>query len=357
MAACSAGSDPGAAASSTADRAISWRNASPRPLRSSRPVAASLATTAGDSSSAWSNALLTPFGAQASSSMLCRSSGARPAVRAITASRTLSGSGASGWSMIWLMKKGLPAVRRCTSAASRRRWPSRSFATAVRLRGASCRRRARCGDEIAEHGAQRGNGVAIGHDHQQGSRRSAGEETHEVGGRLVGPVQVLDDEDARGAAERRQHRREDFVLGCRAAEARGHRGIERVRDVAERAQRTGGAQRIAHAPQDRYRGLLGERVQQRCLADARLAREQDETSCAPGRAFRSGLQHLDGVVALQQPHRRSVIGQIVAGQPRNDQAPQHAPTSGAGILSRPRCRPCSRRRRRGLRWATPRRTA
>ena len=51
-----------------------------------------------------------------------------------------SGSGASGWSRIWLTKNGLPAVRRCTSAGSSW-WPSSSSATAARLSGVSCMRR------------------------------------------------------------------------------------------------------------------------------------------------------------------------------------------------------------------------
>ena len=104
-------------------------------------MAASAPTVPADKPRPASNALLTPLGAQARSSMLCRSSAVRPAVRAITASRTLSGSGASGWSRIWLTKKGLPAVRRWTSAGSRT-CPSSSSATAARLSGVSCMRRA-----------------------------------------------------------------------------------------------------------------------------------------------------------------------------------------------------------------------
>ena len=47
-----------------------------------------------------------------------RTAGVRAVIRATTASRTLSGRGASGCATIWLTKNGLPAVRRFTSSAS-----------------------------------------------------------------------------------------------------------------------------------------------------------------------------------------------------------------------------------------------
>ena len=141
MAACSARSEPGTAAPSTTDRAISWRNATPRPCRSSRPVPVSTSTVAVATPSAASSSAPTGSGVHDSSSRHRRASGASPAVRASTASRTLSGSGDSGWARIWLTKNGLPAVRRWTSAGSSR-CPSRSVATADLLSGVSCSRRA-----------------------------------------------------------------------------------------------------------------------------------------------------------------------------------------------------------------------
>ena len=140
IAACSAGSAPGATAPRTAERAISWRNATPRPRRSSRPVAASAPTVAGDTPSASSSSRPTGSGVHDSSSRQRRAGGASPAVRASTASRTLSGIGESGWARIWLTKNGLPAVRRWTSAGSSP-CPSTSAATADRLSGVSCSRR------------------------------------------------------------------------------------------------------------------------------------------------------------------------------------------------------------------------
>ena len=238
--------------------------------------------------------------------MLCRSSGERPAVLAITASRTLSGSGASGWSRIWLTKNGLPAVRRWTSAGSSW-WPVEQLGD-----GGPAQRRelhaahTGCGHEIAHHRAERGIGadrVAARHDHQQRQRvDAAGEEAHEVGGRLVGPVQVLHDEHAGRFAQGVQHRGEDLVLGRRVAQAGGDGGPEPARDVAERAERARGAQRVAHAPQHRHRHPLGERAQEGRLADARLTDEQHQAATTRRRPIGPGLQHVDRVFALQKPH-------------------------------------------------------
>ena len=165
----------------------------------------------------------------------------------------------------------------------------------------------RRGDEIAHHRAQRGIGadrVAAGHDHQQRQRvDAAGEEAHEVGGRLVGPVQVFHDEHAGRLAQGVQHRGEDLVLGRRVAQACGDGGPEPARDVAQRAERARGAQRVAHAPQHRHRHPLGERAEQRRLADARLTDEQHHCAATRRRPLGPGLQHVDRVFALQQPHR------------------------------------------------------
>jgi hypothetical protein len=85
-----------------------------------------------------------------------------------------------------------------------------------------------------------------------------------------------------------KYRGEDLVLGRRTAQARGDRGPERARDVAERPERAWGAQGVAHAPQDRRRHPFGERAQERGLADARLTHEQNEVAVARCRPFRPG---------------------------------------------------------------------
>jgi hypothetical protein len=135
-------------------------------------------------------------------------------------------------------------VRRCTSAGSSW-WAFEQLgdggpAQRRELHAAHTRR----GDEIAHHRAQRGIGadrVAARHDHQQRQRvDAAGEEAHEVGGRLVGPVQVFHDEHAGRLAQGVQHGGEDLVLGRRVAQACGDGGPEAACDVAQRAERARG---------------------------------------------------------------------------------------------------------------------
>ena len=144
--------------------------------------------------------------------------------------------------------------------------------------------RVRRADEVAEDRAERVVGaerVAV-RQHEQQRQRSdpAGEEPHEVERRLVRPVQVLDDEHARAGAQGVEHRGEDLVLGGGAAQQGGDVGAELVRDVAERAERAGRAQRVAHAPQRlRLRPRpLDEGAQEDGLADARLAGDEDDAT-------------------------------------------------------------------------------
>ena len=208
--------------------------------------------------------------------MLCRSSGERPAVLAITASRTLSGSGASGWSRIWLTKNGLPAVRRCTSAGSSW-WPSSSSATAARLSGVSCMRRtpgvatrspttglsAGSAPTVSRHDTIISNGSA--------SMRRARKRTRSV---VASSAQCRSSTTSTRGVSRKASSTA-AKISCWAAASRrprGDGGPEPARDVAQRAERARGAQRVAHAPQHRHRHPLGERAEQRRLADARLTR-------------------------------------------------------------------------------------
>ena len=98
---------------------------------------------------------LTGSGVQDSSSRPCPADGAKPAIRASTASRTLSGSGDSGWARIWLTKNGFPrsgGARRpasspCPSSSVGDRRPAqRSQLEPARVGD---------GDQVAQHRAQR----------------------------------------------------------------------------------------------------------------------------------------------------------------------------------------------------------
>ena len=137
-------------------------------------------------------------------------------------------------------------------------------------------------------------------------RGSAAQEPHEVQRRLVAPVQVLDDEHARPLPHRVEHGREDLVLRPGLVQRGRHRGPELGGDVAERAERAWGAQRVAHAPQHRYARPLGERPQHDGLADPRLAGHEHDRAPAVGQATGTVGERVEGVIALQQPHRASV---------------------------------------------------
>jgi len=166
--------------------------------------------------------------------------------------------------------------------------------------------RARRGDQVAEDRAQRmvdPHRVAIGQHQQQGQARDpAGEEPHEVERRLVGPVQVLHHEHSRTRTQGVEHRREDLVLGRGAAQQCGHRRAQLVRDVAQRPQRAGGAQRVAHAPQRLRARLLDEGAQQDGLADARLAGDEDDGAVAGDGAASALVEQVKGVLAFQELH-------------------------------------------------------
>ena len=192
-------------------------------------------------------------GRRTSSSRQCRAGGASPAVRASTASRTLSGSGDSGWARIWLTKNGLPAVRRCTSAGSSRcpssergdggpaqRGQLQRGARPVRRPGrpgpgsADGRRRARRGTTApSAAAASRSGGRGSARGRASPRRPSAGPRRRtRAGGR---------------AGRRAPRRRSRAGPRCRAAGRR--RWAQFARDVAQRAERAGRAQRVAHAPQ------------------------------------------------------------------------------------------------------------
>ena len=296
IAACSAGSAPGATAPSTADRAISCRNATPRPL----PVEQAGGRERPDRRPPTrrgppSSALLTRSGAhdeQLEAVPLRRARG--PPMRAITASRTLSGSGdvRLGEDLadeervarrapvdvgrvepvpVEQLGDGGPAQRGELHAGAPREW--RRDRPAPGCSGWSA-------PSVSRHDSTISNGSA--------SMRRARNRTRSSG-RLVGPVQVLHDEHARACrAARPAPRRRSRAGPPRRAAAGGDGGPELARDVAQRAERARGAQRVAHAPQHRHRHPLGERAQEAGLADARLTGEQHQAAATRRRPVGPG---------------------------------------------------------------------
>ena len=115
--------------------------------------------------------------------------------------------------------------------------------------------------------------VAIRRDHERTGRvDAAAEDPEHVESRLVGPVQVLEDEDA-GSAQLVEERRGDARLGsaerrratafCAATSRKGPSGV--------------GVVRFSQAPTStRPLGAARERAHERGLADAGLAADEDE---------------------------------------------------------------------------------
>jgi hypothetical protein len=151
--------------------------------------------------------------------------------------------------------------------------------------------------------------VAVARDHQRRNRRDPpAEQAQHVEGRLVRPVQVVQDDDhAPVRLSRTDHRRGDLVrLGAGRHEvpqlAAGLLG-----DVDEGAQRAGRVQRVAGAPPDLGDRLAGgaEMPQQRRLAGAGVTREQNEPAPAlPGRRQRL-VQRGELVCTFEQAARRT----------------------------------------------------
>jgi hypothetical protein len=159
------------------------------------------------------------------------------------------------------------------------------------------------GGELAEHDpqgmAQRELVVAIGRDDERRRRvHLARQEAQDVEGRLVGPVQVLEDEHGRRAArELAQQGHRDLV---RVRPARGHAcelaaGV--LGDVEQRTESAGREERVARPPQDpgRLPAGVSEAARQRRLPGARLAGEEHH---APARR------------ATDRVHRRLERGEL-----------------------------------------------
>ena len=116
-------------------------------------------------------------------------------------------------------------------------------------------------------------------------------------------MQVLDHEHARAGAQRVQHGREDLVLG-RAVPAAAPAPTGPSSSATSRSGPSGrGVLSESHMPHSGCaRRLLDEGAQQDGLADARLAGDEDDRAVAGGGAAGAVLEHVEGMVALQQPH-------------------------------------------------------
>jgi hypothetical protein len=181
-------------------------------------------------------------------------------------------------------------------------------------RAARGRRRARAADaQQRQAGLPRVEGLADAqaeqHDDALGGEAVRGE-LQRLQRRGVEPVDVVDDDEHRLLLGRRgehaEHRRGDGEAvgrrgrpdGQRAAQGGGLRlgdAVEQVEDrreeVEQRGERDVGLRLVAAGAQDAEVGRRGDRLgQQRALADARLAVDDEGGRAAFARAFEDGLE-------------------------------------------------------------------
>ena len=161
-------------------------------------------------------------------------------------------------------------------------------------------------------------GVAVRDDDQGGGPFDpAREQAHEVEGGLVGPVEVLEHDDAgRRTAQLGQERREDVAGAAAAVDDLGqlaaglHRDVDDGPERARRLQRLAGPRHDAHPVQ-----AAAERAQQGGLADPCFAADEQQPAAARRRDVGKGAgQQVELVAALEQ-RLRQPLGAVRCARP------------------------------------------
>jgi hypothetical protein len=176
--------------------------------------------------------------------------------------------------------------------------------------------------------------VAIGAEHERRRRVGLpGQQPHDVEGGLVGPLQVLEDEDRRRAARELAQQRAGHLVRPRVA----RRGVSQVAagllgDVDERPQRARREERVARAPKD-PRGpavLVDEAPCERGLAGAGLAGDEHEAAArAAAHAVEHPCERLELAGALEQVARLCELDRRCCGQGSADAPGGHChPSAG-----------------------------
>ena len=131
----------------------------------------------------------------------------------------------------------------------------------------------------------------------------AGEQSDDVERCLVGPVDILQDEDVRRLLPKVVHqRRDDVMRRCLAGDRFHQRAPQTVGNSEEGSERPRREQRIAPAREHLYglRLLVTEPTDECRLADACLSDDDDEPP-APDRSLRNRTrEHIECALALEQ---------------------------------------------------------
>jgi hypothetical protein len=145
--------------------------------------------------------------------------------------------------------------------------------------------------------------VPVRHEQQAtGSFQPPAQQPDDVQRRLVGPMDVLHDDDERLAAQLEQCGG-NLVRRAVRAENDSWPGL---RDLQERSERTWSGDRVAGTTQDgkARRKLVAEPANERCLADACLAGDENEATGAAVRRRERGRERLEQRFALEQARSR-----------------------------------------------------
>ena len=224
-------------------------------------------------------------------------------------------------------KNGLPPVRAWRAAPSTP-CAAASRATAPGDSGSTVTDGPRA--QIAEHDAQRVLAlqlvVAVGRDHQRRhSRRPPAEQVHDVERRLVGPVEILQDDDRR-AAKRATQRPEHLAGGCAALGHLRQLAADLGGDVEQRPERSRREQRLARRRPAPRPTAAARRKHARAPSCPTPASPASNTICplpAVAHLRERGLEHREMLLALQQLHAATLRRHPPAHQPNSTEPARH----------------------------------
>ena len=144
--------------------------------------------------------------------------------------------------------------------------------------------------------------LAVRHDeHQREVDGAPAEHGDDVDRGVIRPVGVLDDE---------QHRSVRADAGDEIAEqrvaVRGRHHVKGAGGVDERPEGSWGSESIAAPERDAHIGVdaVGEMLDQRCLADPRLAADEHDPTAAARRRDQCRVESFELVVALEHLDHR-----------------------------------------------------
>ena len=301
------GSEP-----SIARRASSCRNATEVGDTRSRPRSSAPASAASPpGTTASTSHRSTVDGTTASCSSAPRVAASRRPTRASTASTTVDGTGSSApTASTSVTKNGLPEVmansRRASTGLAATQLPDRLLGQAPQRQPAGPAGGRHLAEQVLEGMVAGQLVVAVGQDeHGRQLGDPAGQVPQHVQGGLVGPMDVLHDQDRRVPRPVQLPRqRGQHGVPVAGAQRPGQPGPDGAGQIAERPKGPGRAQVVTVADQQPPLGRQqpAQRLDQARLADPGLAQDQHQPA-VPGRRLAGGGRELGQLVLAFEDHR------------------------------------------------------